>query len=127
MDAVDPERDQVPHAAGGDVDLSLGAVEDEGHGDDRLEGVALRPSVGGDVGLAVGDPDREVEDAVERLDRDPRAVVGDLDPILVDRDGDDRRDAGILARVEGVIDELLERDQRPLILAVAGLGDQLLA
>src|SRR5450759_3687585 len=40
---------------------------------------------------------------------------------------DDRRDARVLASVEGVLDELLQRDQRPLILAVAGLRDQLLA
>jgi len=45
-DAVDRKRDQVPLTVGLHLDPALGAIEHEGHGDDRLEGVALGPRSG---------------------------------------------------------------------------------
>ena len=60
----------------GDLDEALGAIEDEGHGDDRLKGIALCAPVGRDVGLAITDADTEVEGAVERRLWQPWAVVG---------------------------------------------------
>ena len=47
-------------------------------------------------------------------------------PVVVDGDGDLRRDAGLLAGVEGVVDQLLEDDQRPRVTAMPGLRDKLL-
>ncbi len=126
-DAIHRQSDRVPLAIRLYLDASLSAIKHEGHGDDRLERVALSSPVGGHVGLPTGDPDREIEHAVERLGRQSWAVVGDLDPTLVDRDRDHRRDTGVFAGVEGVVDQLLQRDEGPLVLTVPGLRDQLLA
>ena len=102
------------------------AVKDERHGDDGLERVALRAARRGDVGLAAADPDGEVEDVLDGLRRDAGAVVRHRDSGLVDRDGDRRRDAGLLAGVDAVVDQLLKDDERPCLAPVTGLRDQLL-
>ena len=58
--------------------------------------------------------------------RDAGAVVADRDAVLLDRDGDVRRDSGLLGGIEGVVEKLLEDDQRPVVDVVSGLRDQLL-
>ena len=45
-DGIDSEGDPVPDAGGGDLDLAPLAVEDERHGNDSLEGVALGTAIG---------------------------------------------------------------------------------
>ena len=46
--------------------------------------------------------------------------------VLLDRNGDVRRDSGLLGGIEGVVEKLLEDDQRPVVDVVSGLRDQLL-
>lgn len=99
------------------------AVEDERHGDDGLQGVALCAPRRGDVSLAARDPDREVQHAFDRRRRQARAVVAYGDPGGVHRDPDRRCNAGFLAGVNGVVGQLLDDDERPLLALVAGLGD----
>ena len=126
-DRIDGKGDLVTHAAGVDLDPAALAVEDERHRHQRLQRVALRAAVGRDVRLAGTDADAEVENVLDHLRRQPGAVVGDGDPVLVDADGDLRRGPGFLAGVEPVVDQLLEDDERPVLGLVPGLRDQLLA
>jgi hypothetical protein len=42
LQPVQPEGDIVPHATGGNLKPPVLAVENERHGDDRLERVSLR-------------------------------------------------------------------------------------
>ena len=42
-----------------------------------------------------------------------------------DDDADHRRDAGLLAGIERVVDQLLQDDERPVVRLVTGLGDEL--
>ena len=56
----------------------------------------------------------------------PGPLSRDGDAGRVDLNRDLRRDAGLLAGVERVVDELLEDDQRPLVDVVSGLRGQLL-
>ena len=91
-----------------------------------------RPRVRTDVGFARGDANVIVDNAGDRVRRNAGAVVLDADARrhsrLAGRDGDldDRRDLGILAGVNAVIDQLLGDDAQPLIGLVTGLRDQLL-
>ena len=43
------------------------------------------------------------------------------DPVFVNADGDLRRDAGLLAGVQGVVDKFFQEDERPFGRRVAGL------
>jgi hypothetical protein len=125
-DPVDAERDLAQHTLTGDVHPTLLAVEYEGHGDDRLQRVALRAPVGGDVCLPRRHADGEVEQAIHDVRRDAGAVVRDRDRVRIDGDRDLRRDALFLAGVQCVVDQLLDGDERPVLGAVAALERQLL-
>ena len=125
-DRIDGELDPVPGAARTHIEDALVAIQDERHGNDGLERIALSAAVGGDIGLPARDAHGEVQDIGDRLRRDAGAVVGDGDPGGVDPDGDLGPDLGLLAGVEGVVDQLLQHDQRPCVGLVPGLRDQLL-
>ena len=56
----------------------------------------------------------------------PGPLSRDDDPGVVDLDRDRRRDAGLLAGVERVVDKLLDDHERPLAVLVSGLRRQLL-
>src|SRR5271156_3099009 len=108
------------------ADLPL-LIEDETHGQDRLERVSLCASRWADIGLARRDSDGVVVNGVDRLLGNSRAVVLDRNRAALrrDRELDNRRNAGLLARVERVIDCFLEDDERPVPDIVAGLVLQL--
>ena len=125
-DGVDGEIDAVTDTAGDHGYTPMGVfVQHERHGDQRLEGVALGATIRCDIGLAGADPVREVEDAGDRLRRDARPVVRDGDPVAIDLDVDHRGDARLLTGVQGVVGQLLDQHQGPLVRRVAGLRDQL--
>ena len=124
-DPVDAERDLVSDAARDDLDPAVLAAQRERHRDDRLERVALPAAVRRHVRLAARRPGREVEDRGDRLGRDAGPVVAHPDLAACDSDPDHRRDAGFLAGIERVVDQLLYDDQRPVVGLVAGLCDQL--
>ena len=102
-------------------DAALAVREHEGHGDDGLQRIALRAARRRDIGFARRGAGREVEDRLDRPGRQARPVVGDRDAGVVDADRDLRRDAGFLAGVERVVEELLDDDQRPFVDGVPGL------
>jgi len=54
----------------------------------------------------------------------PRIIEGD--PVLVDDDHDLWIDASFLARIQGVVDQLLDGHDRPVVDAVADLRDEFL-
>jgi hypothetical protein len=122
---VDLEADPMRRAPTLDQRLALGAVERERHGDDDLQGVALRAPGRRDVGLAARGPYREIQDAGDRLGRDARAVVGNDDLPIADLDANHRRCAAFLGSIKGVVGQFLENDERPLVDAVPDLFDQL--
>ena len=126
-DLVDLEGDLVPDAAADDPDAARRAVQNEGHGEDGLEGVALRAAGRADVGLAARGAGREVQDARDRLRRDAGAVVGDCNAGVGELDPNLGRGARLLAGVERVVDQLLEHDQGPGVRLMPGLCHQLLA
>ena len=104
------------------------AVQGERHGQDGLQRVALGAAVRRHIRLAARDPAREVEDVGDGLRpgcrgrcRPPGSCRGSTVHL------DLRRDAGLLAGVERVVDQLLEDDQRPVVRLVPGLRHQLLA
>src|SRR5512144_1942572 len=93
-DGIDGKGDFVSDALGIDLDPAGFAVEREGHGEDRLQRVALRPAAGRDIGFAARYPNREVENARDHLSRQARAVVHDGDSVRAYADTDLGRDAG---------------------------------
>ena len=101
------------------------AVEHVAHGENGLEGVSLRPARRRRIGLAARHADAVVENGVDRLGVDADAIVLDDDLVLLDDDRDHGRDFGLLATVEGVVDQLLRDHQGPIINPVPRLIYQL--
>ena len=62
-DRIDSKGDLVADALSIDLDPAGFAVEREGHRENRLQRVALRPTARRDVGFAARYPNREVENA----------------------------------------------------------------
>jgi hypothetical protein len=127
-DRIDAQRDGVADATGGDLHPPfLPAAHDEGHGDDRLQCVALGAAGRCDVVLTAGDSLAEVQDAGDGVGGKAGAVVGDGDAaVRVQADCDLGRSARLLAGIQGVVDQLLGDDQRPLAARVPNLRGQLL-
>ena len=84
-DRIDRECDPMRGALALDRFLAALAVEGEGHREQRLHGVALRAARRAYLGLAAGCARIIVEDARDRLGRDPRPVVRDGDPGIRNR------------------------------------------
>ena len=108
-----------------DHGLAALAVEGKPHGKDGLQRIALSATCRRHIGFAARCTGAVIEDAGDRLGRNARAVVTDDDAGVRDFDHDDRRNAGLLAGIERVVDELLLDDERPIIGVVAGLVDEL--
>jgi hypothetical protein len=134
VDVIDPEFDAVLDAARLDnrhphrfmvVFVLFGAIEDVAHREDGLERIALRAPGRRDISFAAGNADGVVEDRCDRLGLDARAVILDLNRSRFNGDRNLGGDLGFLASVEGVIDQLFENDERPLVVAVARLVLQL--
>src|SRR5262245_8906331 len=113
-DTIDLEGDPVPFAMRRDLDLPAFAVAHEGHGEDRLQRVTLGAPRRRDVGFPRARPGREVEDAPNRRGWNPWAVIPDRDSARVDLNGDHGRYASFLGGIQGVVEQLLEDDERPL-------------
>src|SRR5262249_9099809 len=126
-DVIDREGDAVGNALRLHDRLAPAAVQGEWHGEDGLEGVTLRAPGRGHVGLSGADPHRVIKDLDDYARRNTGAAVGDRDPVTGHVDMDAWRRPGFLARVDRVIDQLLQDDQRPLLDTVSRLVDQLLA
>ena len=111
-----------------DADAPDISGEAERHGADRFQRVALRAPGRAAVRLARRCPDRVIEHGADGFRRQAGAVVADRDLAGRGRylDHDFRRDAGLLAGVDRVVDQLLQDDERPVIGLVAGLRRQLL-
>ena len=62
---------------------------------------------------------------VNHLGRDARALVGDLDHLRSDADGDRGRSAGFLGSIDRVVAQLLNHDQGSEIGSMADLHLQL--
>jgi hypothetical protein len=79
------------------------------------------------ISLATRNPAGVIEHTLDRFGRQSRTVVGDDDLATLGRyfDADLRRDPGFFRRVQRVIDQFLEDDQRPVLDVVTGLRDQL--
>lgn len=101
------------------------------------KGIAIRvfsalpwaPRVGLCVGFAAGYPDAEVEQCLDRFGPCARAIVGDGDRgVRRGRDDhlDGRRNAGLFAGIERVVDKLFEHDQWPLLDRMSRLQHQFL-
>jgi hypothetical protein len=115
----------VPDALALDRHPAALAVEHERHRDQGLERVPLRAPGRADISLAARDPDREVEDGVDHVGGDARAVVDDHDPAVVDLHLEPGRRVGLLGSIDRVVDELLHRHARPLLELVANLRGEL--
>src|SRR5262249_46953908 len=112
-DAVEADLDTVPRAAGFHDRQAAFAVHDEGGRPGALEGVAELAAGGADVVGLVRDADVVVEGPLDNVGGHPRAVVKNPQAVVPDRDGDLGRHAGLLAGVQGVVDQLLEDADRP--------------
>jgi hypothetical protein len=123
---VDAGLNLVQDAARVDLDRSLFAAQDVGHGHQGLEGVSLRAATGGNVGFAAGDSNAVVQDIGDGIRGDAGAVVGDGDPRLIDLHSDGRGGSPILTGVNGVVHQFLDDDQRPHLRAVPDLGGKFL-
>jgi hypothetical protein len=126
-DLVDLEGDLVPNAAADDPDAARLAVQNERHGEDGLEGIALRAAGRADVGLAARRAGREVQDARDRLPRDAGAVVGHCNAGAGELDPNLGRGARLLGGVDRVVDQLFDDHQGPGVRLMPGLCHQLLA
>jgi hypothetical protein len=67
---------------------------------------------------------RVIDNVRDRLRCDPRTIVGDADPGAGNDDLYDRRDAGLLASIEPVVEKLLNDGGRPVSDGVASLVDE---
>ena len=124
-DGIGGDPDPMMDAAGLDLDEPSLAVEGEAHGDDRLQCVALGASGRPGIGGAAGDSRAEIEDTGDGLGRDARPEVADLDQPLGNGDLDPWRLALFLRVVDRVVDQLLDRDERPLLGRMADLAREL--
>jgi hypothetical protein len=118
VDRIGDDPEPVTDSARFDRSLAgCVVVERERHGHQGLPGVALRAARRTDVGFAARDADRQVGESVDYFARHARAVVLDRERarLSVDLDLDDRREPMLLAVVEGVVDELLQRRFEPLL------------
>jgi hypothetical protein len=127
-DRVDLEHNAMRPPARLDHGRAVRAVEREAHRDDGFQRIALSAARRRNVGLAARDADGVVEHFLYRLGRDAAAVVGDHDLARRGRDlnADLGRDAGLFSLVERIVDALFQDDERPALLALAGLRNELL-
>jgi hypothetical protein len=124
--AVNANGDIVSDAAGRNLHMSLVAVQNEGHCHDGFQGVALSAAGRTDISLSAGNPDGEVQDTFNRFGRNAGPAIGNRDAGRIDSHLDGRRDFGVFARINVVVQQLLEHYQWPVVDRVAGLRDELL-
>jgi hypothetical protein len=105
----------VGNAVGFDDGSPDRAIDSERHGENGLQGIALGASGGRDIGFARRGFGSQVGQALDYIRVDARAIVNDRDGAFRNRhlDGDLGGNTGILARIECVIDKLLEGNNRP--------------
>ena len=94
----------MPLPVGRDDQSAMLWIDDDGHRQDRLQRIALLPSVRGNVCLTVAGPDREIHCRLKRLFRQSRPIVADGDSAGIRRHVNDRRRVILFAGVERVVD-----------------------
>jgi len=85
----------------------VNAIERGWHGEDCLEGIALRAAAWAHVGFPARYTDMVVGDIDDRARGHARPVVGHSDSTGVDSRRDLRSDSGFLAPVKSVVEKLL--------------------
>src|SRR5262249_51055821 len=118
--------DAMADAEGLDLDPSLSSIGDEGSSPDALEGVAELAAGRADVMEVAGDAARVVEGPLDHVGGGARTGVLDFEDVVRKLDVDHRRDASGLARIEGVVDHLLQQRSRPAGRRMADLHGQLI-
>ena len=117
---VDRQGDRVADALAGDRVLDPLPSESQSQAHEHLKGVALPAPLRRRPGLAGSCPEAPVAQSGDELGGHAGAVVGDLDPALVDADVDFRQDrAGLLDRVQRIVDQLLDDRARPQLRLAA--------
>jgi hypothetical protein len=108
-----------------DNGLAALAVERKRHRQDGLERIALRAPCRRNISLAGRNPRGEIENVSNRLRRQAGTIVGNSNPILRNNDFDNGRNSSLLSGVEGIVDQLLQDNKRPVPGSMAGLIDKL--
>lgn len=123
-DTIQAQADGMDRANGVDLDLPFVPINDVGHSHDGLKGIALSTTGRTDVSLSARDAHIEVEYVFDDVGGDARTVVLDGQAVLVHSDLDNWGNASLLAGINGVVHQLLERHERPLLTRVANLGGE---
>jgi hypothetical protein len=108
-----------------DNGLAALAVERKRHRQDGLERIALRAPCRRNISLARRNARGEIENVSYRLRCQAGTIVGYSNPILRNDDFDNGRNSSLLSGVEGIVDQLLQDNKRPIIDGMAGLIDKL--
>jgi hypothetical protein len=126
LEAVHMQRDGVLETLAGDCHPGPLATEAERQRHDHGQSVALTTSIGARESFPGRRALRPDAQLLDQLPRHAWAVVGDAESGAFDRDRDLGRDAGFLASVQGVVDQLLDGGAHPIMAraphALAELG-----
>ena len=125
-DTINSAGDDMPDALRFDLKNPADArIERIWHADQGFERIALSPARWRDVCLTARYSDRIIEHALDSFRWQAGAIVVDFDAVLIGCNRDHRSDAGLLASVQRVVDQLFEDNERPVGNLMAGLRDKL--